>query len=177
LVRELTFHPEDTLAWQPQRSHPRAAPGARIVPQPVELGEAVFRRGESSGIAPEARETLRKARTPRRKSLLGVDVFVHWKPGRTEDLAVRLRDAADDRLPLRMITNRGVKVWPQGLPGTFLTDHWRCRFQPEGEGLEIKHSDVIALLSRLESVGIDFIKTEHLCAFDGVPAFSLGQGQ
>lgn len=76
-----------------------------------------------------------------------------------------------------MITNRGVKVWPRGLPETFLTDHWRCRFQPEGENREITHRDVIELLTGLEAAGIDFIKTEHLCAFDGVPAFSLGQGQ
>ncbi|MBL4544633.1 MAG: hypothetical protein JKP95_01840 [Oceanicaulis sp.] len=31
-------------------------------------------------------------------------------------------------MSLKMITNRGVKVWPQGLPETFKTDHWRCRF-------------------------------------------------
>ena len=28
----------------------------------------------------------------------------------------------------KMITNRGVKVWPEGFPETFCTDHWRCRF-------------------------------------------------
>ena len=27
-----------------------------------------------------------------------------------------------------MITNRGTKVWPDGAPETFCTDHWRCRF-------------------------------------------------
>jgi isocitrate dehydrogenase len=33
-----------------------------------------------------------------------------------------------------MITNRGVKVWPQGFEETFCTDHWRCRYEvTEGE--------------------------------------------
>lgn len=27
-----------------------------------------------------------------------------------------------------MIFNRGTKVWPRGMPETFKTDHWRCRF-------------------------------------------------
>ena len=34
-----------------------------------------------------------------------------------------------------MITNRGIKVWPEGFEETFCTDHWRCRFKPtEGNG-------------------------------------------
>jgi isocitrate dehydrogenase len=31
-------------------------------------------------------------------------------------------------LKLRLITNRGVKVYPNGIPETYCTDHWRCRF-------------------------------------------------
>jgi isocitrate dehydrogenase len=33
------------------------------------------------------------------------------------------------------------------------------------------------LQKRLARAGIDFIKTEHLCTFDGEPGYSLGQGQ
>jgi isocitrate dehydrogenase len=36
---------------------------------------------------------------------------------------------------------------------------------------------VIALLSRLHQAGFDFIKTEHLYAFDGERGYSLGQGE
>jgi len=75
-----------------------------------------------------------------------------------------------------MITNRGIKVWPGGLPETFCTDHWRCRFMAK-EGKTITHREIIALLSRIEAAGFDFIKTENLCTFDGVPGYSLGQGQ
>jgi isocitrate dehydrogenase len=76
-----------------------------------------------------------------------------------------------------MITNRGVKVWPKGLPETFCTDHWRCRFQADTTQASIGHRDIIELLSRLTEAGVDVIKTENLCTFDGVAGFALGQGQ
>ncbi|MCU0657362.1 MAG: NADP-dependent isocitrate dehydrogenase [Polyangiaceae bacterium] len=117
--------------------------------------------------------------TPRpraRKELIGVDVFFHWdEQGRSPDaLAARLQPLADPKLPMQMITNRGVKVWPEGIPETFCTDHWRVRFQ----GSEpIASAQIVDLLRRLAEAGLDFIKTEHLYLFDGKPGFSLGQGQ
>ncbi len=75
-----------------------------------------------------------------------------------------------------MITNRGIKVWPAGFEETFCTDHWRCRFEPL-PGTNVTKTDLIDLLDRAERSGIDTIKTENLYAFDGTPAFSLGQGQ
>jgi isocitrate dehydrogenase len=117
-------------------------------------------------------------RSPAKKDLLGVDVFLHWQPGQPVDLAERLGSATEGAsLRLEMITNRGVKVWPEGLPETFLTDHWRCRFQAPGATSTLDNRAVLDLLGRIEDAGLDFVKTEHLYAFDGVPAFSLGQGQ
>jgi isocitrate dehydrogenase len=112
------------------------------------------------------------------KTLLGVDVFLDWDddPRDPQHLGRRLADLGTDALQLKMITNRGVQVWPRGLPQTICTDHWRCRFlSPQGDA--VSHAAILALLARLEAAGLDFIKTEHLCAFDGVPGFSLGQGQ
>ncbi len=75
-----------------------------------------------------------------------------------------------------MITNRGIKVYPDGFKETFCTDHWRCRFKPS-EGNNITKEDIIELLANALTNNIDIIKTENLYAFDGKPAFSLGQGQ
>lgn len=75
-----------------------------------------------------------------------------------------------------MITNRGIKVWPQGFEETFCTDHWRCRFKP-ADGSTIVHSDILSLLESAIQQNIDTIKTENLYAFDGKAAYSLGQGQ
>jgi isocitrate dehydrogenase len=75
-----------------------------------------------------------------------------------------------------MITNRGIKVWPDGFKETFCTDHWRCRFKPE-EDVEINQKNIIWLLSEAVNEDVDAIKTENLYTFDGVAAYSLGQGQ
>lgn len=115
--------------------------------------------------------------TQAKKDLVGVDVFIHDYQSSPDELAGILTGAQTQSLQLLMITNRGVKVWPDGFPDTFNTDHWRCRFQPKATGAPIKHADVIQLLQRLSDIGVDFIKTEHLYTFDGVPGFSLGQGQ
>ena len=75
-----------------------------------------------------------------------------------------------------MITNRGVKVWPNGFDETFCTDHWRCRFQTFDE-TNITSLSVVKLLTSAIDFGIDVIKTENLYQFDGVKGFSMGQGQ
>jgi isocitrate dehydrogenase len=122
-------------------------------------------------LAPQARPA------PAFKELVGVDVFLHWNGTDAAELADRLTDVCSEGLHLLMITNRGVKVWPGGFPETFCTDHWRCRFMDTPRRRPIRHADVVALLGRMNEAGFDFIKTEHLYTFDGVPGFSLGQGQ
>lgn len=76
-----------------------------------------------------------------------------------------------------MITNRGIKVWPDGLPETLCTDHWRCRFTARNNGAAVSHHDLVGLFHRAADAGLDFIKSENLYMFDGQPGFSLGQGQ
>lgn len=111
------------------------------------------------------------------KHMVGVDVFVHSADCTPEFLAGRLSTLATPALHLQMITNRGVKVWPNGFPETFCTDHWRCRFVAMTAGGTIEHSDIINLLARVTQGGVDVIKTENLCTFDGEQGFALGQGQ
>lgn len=114
-----------------------------------------------------------------RKELVGVDMFLDWGTPESRDpnaLADLLHQISDEHFKLIMITNRGQKVWPNGFPETFCTDHWRCRFQSSGE-LPISHQDIIDLLQRAHNSGLDVIKTENLYMFDGVRGFSLGQGQ
>ena len=83
-----------------------------------------------------------------------------------------------------MITNRGVKVYPNGLKETYCTDHWRCRFVNADSltrGMknysEVDYEKVLALLSKLHNEGFEVIKTENLYEFDGKRGFSLGQGE
>ncbi len=110
------------------------------------------------------------------KSLLGVDLFVHWTGNNPDELAGIMHLINNAKLELTMITNRGIKVWPAGFEETFCTDHWRCRFK-SSNGIHLSNQDIIALLNNANTYKIDVIKTENLYAFDGKPAFSLGQGQ
>lgn len=111
-----------------------------------------------------------------KKVLQGVDVFLHWSEGSAQQLGERLQQLPAGRFNLDMITNRGVKVFPNGFPETFCTDHWRCRYLgTDGEALQ--YGDVLSLLQQLAADQLDIIKTENLYTFDGKPGYSLGQGQ
>lgn len=116
-------------------------------------------------------------RPPRpQKELVGVDIFVDHSDITPEALAERIQAHLPPHLKLHMITNLGTVVWPAHVPETFLTEHWRTRVVSK-EGTPISHKDVIQALQSYHQAGLDFIKTEHLCRFDGVDAFSKGQGE
>lgn len=112
-----------------------------------------------------------------KKELVGVDVFIDWKEGnRDPNVIGKGLEALDaDGLKLKMITNRGVKVYPGGMPETFCTDHWRCRFVATNS--IISPQQLIGLLDKCDQAGFDFIKTENLYTFNGERGYSLGQGE
>lgn len=140
------------------------------------MGEtpATFASAEpSAAVVPIFTPTRAK---PATKELVGVDVFVQYD-GLPDALAELLAKASPNPLiDLQMITNRGVKVWPNGMPETFCTDHWRCRFMARA-GACFNRAMMLELLRDLHYAGIDFVKTEGLYTFDGVAGYSLGQGQ
>lgn len=118
------------------------------------------------------------------KTLVGVDAFVDDATISPDDLGEVLEQLASEKgLRLKMITNRGVKVYPDGFPETFCTDHWRCRFVHEDSPNKVKDLKVVEAEALTEFLGhlvrsnIDVVKTENLYHFDGEPAFSLGQGE
>jgi isocitrate dehydrogenase len=111
-----------------------------------------------------------------KKELVGVDLFVHWNGTNPNELAEKVKAIQNEGVNLTMITNRGIKVWPDGFEETFCTDHWRCRFKPS-EGVEMTKAHIIELLKNADSMNVDSIKTENLYTFDGKAAYSLGQGQ
>ena len=117
-----------------------------------------------------------KRKEAAKKELLGVDLFVHWTGNEPNQLADKIKVIENSGIKLSMITNRGIKVWPDGFKETFCTDHWRCRFKPT-EDSGITKANIIELLKSALNENIDVIKTENLYAFNGKPSFSLGQGQ
>jgi len=117
-----------------------------------------------------------KKKAPAKKELVGVDVFVHWNGTNPDELAAKVQQIETKEIKLTMVTNRGIKVWPEGFEETFCTDHWRCRFKPT-EGNLIDKQHIIQLLSSAVAQNVDAIKTENLYTFDGKAGYSLGQGQ
>ncbi|MBA4305049.1 MAG: isocitrate dehydrogenase [Sphingobacteriaceae bacterium] len=142
---------------------------ARLGQQPTTLKSVNY---QASG-ALNLPRYQRKAQ--RAKELQGVDLFVHWHGTDANELAKIIKQLNTDTASLSMITNRGIKVWPEGFEETFCTDHWRCRFK--ASTFPMTKQQIIFLLSRAEALGIDVIKTENLYSFDGKAAYSLGQGQ
>jgi isocitrate dehydrogenase len=117
------------------------------------------------------------------KTLVGVDLFIdndHLSPAQ---LGALLEANSGQGLKLKMITNRGVKVYPDGLPETFCTDHWRCRFTHKENSKDVNAMKEIAkhsipnLMKVFLEEGIDVVKTENLYYFNAELAFSLGQGE
>ncbi len=116
---------------------------------------------------------VRKAPAP--KKLIGVDIFVHDPKKSADELGKVMQGLNLNNAEIVMISNRGIKVWPEGFKETFCTDHWRCRYMAKNEGFDNKN--IIQLLQKASEQGIEVIKTENLYEFNGKAAFSLGQGQ
>ncbi|MBX2906065.1 MAG: NADP-dependent isocitrate dehydrogenase [Taibaiella sp.] len=110
------------------------------------------------------------------KELVGVDVFLHFSERDPEQLAAKLAGIESAGMRLKMITNRGTKVWPNGFPETFCTDHWRCRFTNDPQQ-GVSYQAVVDLLQRIHNRSLEVIKTENLYLMDGKQTFSAGQGQ
>ena len=109
------------------------------------------------------------------KEQIGIDVFLD-KPGVSpNELGAALEGLAGPEFRLDMLSNRGQKVYPDGVPETLCVDAYRCRFLSVGGPVTV--APVIGLLQRLADAGHSFIKSEGLFTFDGEPGFTKGQGQ
>lgn len=140
----------------------------RLGQKPVKL-KAVHYEQSAKEVKIEPKPTVQS-----KKELVGVDVFIQFNEKNPQKLADLLTQFNGDGLALKVIGNRGAKVWPDGFQETFCTDQWRCRYTAQGT---VTHAQVVALLDRLSKGNVDFIKTEHLYTFNGERGFSQMQGE
>jgi isocitrate dehydrogenase len=143
----------------------------RLGERPATLKAASYSAAPSQMMA--ARD---RSRSTVRKGQVGVDVFLDWWGGTADDLGAALQKIKVPGMKLSIINNRGVKVWPDGFPETFVVDQWRCRFVAEDGKSAVSHAQIVAVLDALAKAGFDFTKTEHLCTFDGQRGYSTGEG-
>jgi isocitrate dehydrogenase len=143
---------------------------ANLGKKPITLKEVNYAKGAALNLPKYTRKPATK------KELVGADFFVHWAGNDPNELAKSIQQLNTTDFQLSMITNRGIKVWPEGFEETFCTDHWRCRFK-KTDSTEIPKATIIMLLQQCLNENIDTIKTENLYSFDGKAGYSLGQGQ
>jgi isocitrate dehydrogenase len=117
----------------------------------------------------------RAAGAPAKKERVGVDLFLDEPGGHPDRIAERLAKLSVPGAKLTTISNRGTKVWPNGNPDTYWSDHWSCRFEGDGEPFAAEH--VVKLLQGAGNAGFEVIKSEGLYTFDGQRGYSLAQGE
>ncbi len=117
---------------------------------------------------------LPRPTVPSDRAVVGADVFVEWV-GDAETLGQAMEAAAEGTMyGLKMVSNRGTKVYPDTGAMTAWVDHWRCRFVAQGG-----EPDDAALLALLARVGTThrWMHVEKLQSFDGVAGFTKAQGE
>jgi isocitrate dehydrogenase len=117
-----------------------------------------------------------KAYKDEKTERVGVDISLTFD-GLPQTLADKILPCVgEDGMELQMISNRGVVVWPHGQPDTFCADNWRLRFMSKN-GSNVRTSQIIALMDRLNKADMNFTKAQMLYTFDGKPGFTAAQGQ
>src|ERR1700686_1745764 len=98
---------------------------------------------------PPAVEREKAVPTAAKTEMVGVDIYTQGSSRNPNTLAETLNRVKLDGLALLVISNRGLKVWPDGIPETFCTDSFRCRYTAKQSGALVTQRQVISLLEAL----------------------------
>jgi isocitrate dehydrogenase len=141
----------------------------------MEFAEAICSRltpieAEATGVAQGATTPVpvQLSNNTEEWTLVGADVFVehaHGLPPMPEQVGP---------FTLRLMSNRGTKVWPGPTPDILIIDHHRCRYVADGE---VTRKDVLHLLSDITARGIVWCQVEMLNKVDGEARYSKAQGE
>lgn len=110
------------------------------------------------------------------RRVVGMDLFVE-SPLSPDDVGQSLEKLCEPTaLKLKMISNRGTKVYPSMGAMTDCIDHWRCRFMLRNADATLDDKDVIDLVQR---VGAEhkWMHIEKLLEINGENAFTKAQGE
>lgn len=106
------------------------------------------------------------------KEGVGVDISFQWNDS-IESLTSSLQSFKCHEIELKMITNRGVQVWPNKHPKTNSTDTWRARFLFSHPLSILKSQEkIIPLLANLNDKLLHFVKIQLLFNYDGQLGYS-----
>jgi isocitrate dehydrogenase len=113
------------------------------------------------------------------RKVIGADIFVESALD-TETLGHSLEKLAEGTaFKLKMVSNRGTKVYPAMGAMTDTVDHWRCRFISRASGSDAAGADDAQLFQLLQAVSSEhrWMHVEKLQEFDGAQGFTRAQGE
>ena len=106
----------------------------------------------------------------------GVDIFVE-SPLPARELGSSLDSICEETtLRLKMISNRGTKVYADTGAMTDCVDHWRCRFVLREASGDLDDRTLFDILGRVARTH-RWMHVEKLQEFDGQPGYSRAQGE
>jgi len=135
------------------------------------LGQKPSQLSPVTYTSPKTFSTHTSTHAPKRRELVGIDVYLYHK-GPLADFLSNISHINAGNLHLQAIYNRGVKVWPQGQKETFCIEQWRCRFTSGDDLKPISQSDTIQILHAFDHIHLDITKSENLYTYEGKPGFS-----
>lgn len=147
----------------------------RLGQKPRTLRVADYQEGAYTKIQCYEKESVQS-----KKDLVGVDIYIDNHEQLPMDKIAEKVNSISSNLKLNVINSLGLKIWPSSVVETPSLGHCCLRFtsQQDLKNLTaIKHEDILKLLSYIDNLGLDVIKTENLYTFDGKIGFTLGQGQ
>ncbi|MBU6153031.1 MAG: NADP-dependent isocitrate dehydrogenase [Bdellovibrionales bacterium] len=120
--------------------------------------------------------TLSATASLKDRKVVGVDVFIE-ADGTPDSVGKKLEENIKG-LPLRlkMISNRGTKLYPSSGAITDTVNHWRCRFMLEAPGSDMNPEILTGLLKKVEQ-SFRWMHIEKLQEFDGAAGFTKAQGE
>jgi isocitrate dehydrogenase len=111
-----------------------------------------------------------------KRELVGIDVYIYAREKAERFQKAVAQFQSTTSLHLNMISNRGVRIWPDGHPETFCIEQWRCRFTHKEKGQIVSQIEIAKLAEELVKAGYDIISTERLYLFDGQPGYTAAEG-
>jgi isocitrate dehydrogenase len=114
-------------------------------------------------------------RAARTKDVIGADIFVDSGLPPAELGPALEAICGSSPLKLKMISNRGTKVYPDGNPNIDCVSHHRCRFVSRS-GEPIRFDDALALARKINE-SHEVCHIERLLRIDGADGFTKAQGE
>ncbi len=111
------------------------------------------------------------------KSLIGVDIYIGWNHQTVESLAEKLEAVTGDELVLKLISCKGLKVWPQADAKVGISDCFRCRFMVGNEATILTRRATSDLAGRIADIDLDVVQMINLFDFCGELGFTKSQGE